>query len=272
MKVKETGTVVKTEHLADDICSMHIRVSFAKEAQPGQFVSVFTGDKSHILPRPISICETNSHEKTIRLVYRIAGAGTRELSALDEGADIEVMGPLGHGFPVNEFKDKKVMLVGGGVGIPPMVECARVLKLLSEDKVKEDSSGKEANVVTVAGFRSIEGLFLLDELEEYSEVYVTSDDGSVGTKGTVVDGIRENSLTADVIFACGPRPMLKAVKEYAASHDIKCYVSMEERMACGIGACLACVCETNTFDPHFNVKKKRVCKDGPVFEALEVEL
>ena len=105
-----------------------------------------------------------------------------------------------------------------------------------------------------------------------ADVYVATEDGSAGTKGNVLDAVRENNLTADVIFACGPTPMLRAIKEYAVSNNIACFVSLEEKMACGIGACLACVCQSTDIDDHSKVKNKRVCKEGPVFNVKEVEL
>ena len=123
----------------------------------------------------------------------------------------------------------------------------------------------------IAGYRD-DKLFLKEELERNAVFYVATEDGSVGTKGNVLDAIRENKLTADVIYACGPTPMLRALKAYAQEQDIECWISMEERMACGIGACLACVCQSKEVDDHSHVHNKRVCKDGPVFLATEVEL
>ena len=113
---------------------------------------------------------------------------------------------------------------------------------------------------------------LADEFKEQAASFVATEDGSVGTKGNVIDAIKENALEADVIYACGPMPMLRALKAYAAEYDMDCFVSMEERMACGIGACLACVCKTKDKDAHSNVNNKRICKEGPVFDAKEVEL
>ena len=123
----------------------------------------------------------------------------------------------------------------------------------------------------IAGYRD-DKLFLKEELERNAVFYAATEDGSVGTKGNVLDAIRENKLTADVIYACGPTPMLRALKAYAQEQDIECWISMEERMACGIGACLACVCQSKEVDDHSHVHNKRVCKDGPVFLATEVEL
>ncbi len=115
-------------------------------------------------------------------------------------------------------------------------------------------------------------LFLQEEFQQYGDVFVATEDGSSGTKGNVLDAIAENQLKADVIYACGPLPMLRALKQYAAENGITCYVSLEERMACGIGACLGCVCKSKETDAHTNVKNKRICKEGPVFEAGEVDL
>ena len=123
----------------------------------------------------------------------------------------------------------------------------------------------------VMGYRD-ENTFLLDEFKEQAASFVATEDGSVGTKGNVIDAIKENALEADVIYACGPMPMLRALKAYAAEHDMDCFISMEERMACGIGACLACVCKTKDKDANSNVNNKRICKEGPVFDAKEVEL
>ncbi len=122
----------------------------------------------------------------------------------------------------------------------------------------------------VLGYR--DRTFLLDEFKKQGKVYLATEDGSVGTKGTVLDAIRVNELKADIIYACGPTPMLRAVKEYAEEAGIECWISMEERMACGIGACLACVCKSRHKTAHTNVHNKRICKEGPVFLAEEVEL
>ena len=206
-----------------------------------------------LLPRPISICEIDRKDGALRLVYRVAGKGTEEFSSMHTGMQLKVIGPLGNGFPKQE---KKAFLIGGGIGIPPMLELAKELNCEKQ---------------IILGYRD-ENLFLRDEFEAYGEVFVATEDGSVGTKGNVLDAIREQNLTADVIYACGPTPMLRAIKEYAAEKGIKCYISLEEKMACGIGACLACVCQSKDVDHHSNVHNKRICKDGPVFLAEEVEL
>ena len=252
-KVKLTAKVVSQEALTDDICSMWIQADeIAKAAKPGQFISVYTKDKSKVLPRPISLCEVDKEQGRLRIVYRVVGAGTREFSAYQAGDDIEIMGPLGNGFPL---KEKKAFLIGGGIGIPPMLELAKNLNCEKQ---------------MVLGYRDV--LFLNKEFEQYGKVYVATEDGSAGTKGNVIDAIKANGLEADVIYACGPTPMLRALKAYAAENGIECWLSLEEKMACGIGACLACVCKSKDVDAHTNVKNKRICKDGPVFAADEIEL
>ena len=250
---KETAVVYSQEELAPGIFSMWIVTDIADEARPGQFISVYSKDGSRLLPHPISIDEADPDEGRLRIVYRIAGKGTDEFSKYVSGDPIDIMGPLGNGFPQ---EGENVFLIGGGIGVPPMLEMAKQLNCEKQ---------------IILGYRD-ENLFFRDEFEAYGEVFVATEDGSVGTKGNVLDAIREQNLTADVIYACGPTPMLRAIKEYAAEKGIKCYISLEEKMACGIGACLACVCQSKDVDHHSNVHNKRICKDGPVFLAEEVEL
>ena len=256
MKVKEWCSVVKQEQIGTGIYSMWLEApAIASSAVPGQFVSLYSRDSSRLLPRPISLCEIDGDKGLLRLVYRVAGKGTEEFSELKSGDKVSVMGPLGNGFPLDQAEGKKVFLIGGGIGIPPMLETARRLK---------------ADKQILLGYR--DERFLQEEFEQVGDVFAATEDGSYGTHGNVMDAIHEQGLTADVIFACGPTPMLRAVKKYAADHGIPCWISMEERMACGIGACLACVCQSRDVDAHSNVHNKRICKDGPVFEASEVEL
>ena len=256
MKIKECCTVISQECIAKDIYSMWISTkAIAREAKPGQFVSVYTKDASRLLPRPISLCEIDREKDALRIVYRIAGDGTREFSRLRAGDTIEILGPLGNGFPLEEAKGKRVMLMGGGIGIPPMLETAKAI---------------QGEKIIVSGYR--DELFLTEELNAAGQLYLATEDGSAGTKGNVLDAVKANRLEADLIFACGPTPMLRAIKAYALDKGIPCWVSMEEKMACGIGACLACVCKSTEVDGHSQVHNKRICKDGPVFLSTEVEL
>ncbi len=254
MKVKEMAKVVSAANLAAGVYSLTLNTNAAKYAVPGQFISIFSKDGANLLPRPISICEIDSAANMLRVVYRVVGKGTEEFSKLKTGDEIEIMGPLGNGFPI---EGATAIVVGGGIGVPPMLELTK----------------QHTGVVTaVMGYRN-DDLFLSEEfIDAASELIVATDDGSVGVHGTVVDAMIENDLKADVIYACGPKPMLKGVAEYAKERGIKCYVSMEERMACGVGACLGCVCQSTDVDDHSHVHNKRVCKDGPVFLSTEVSL
>ena len=214
MAQKKVNAVIHSqEKLAEGIYSMWLDApEMAEAAVPGQFIAVYTNDPSKLLPRPISICEADKENGRLRIVYRIAGAGTKEFSECKAGDTLDIMGPLGNGFPL---KKKKAFLIGGGIGIPPMLELAKNL---------------DCEKTAVIGYRDQE-TFLADEL-----------------------------------------PMLKALKAYAMENGIECYISLEEKMACGIGACLGCVCHSKDIDEHSNVRNKRICKDGPVFRAEEVEL
>jgi dihydroorotate dehydrogenase electron transfer subunit len=250
---KETVTIVRQDEIAENIFSMWIDTKdIAANAKPGQFVSVYSNDGSRLLPRPISICEIQGSR--LRLVYRVVGKGTEEFCHYVSGERLKVLGPLGNGYDVVD--KRKAVILGGGIGVPPMLELSRQLSC-------------EKSIVL--GYRNNE-LFLKGEFEPYGDVYVATEDGSVGTKGNVLDAVRECNITGEVIYACGPKPMLKAVKEYAASHGMEAYISLEEKMACGIGACLACVCKTTEENDHSHVHNARICKDGPVFRAKEVEL
>ena len=255
MKFDEIAVVDSQRQLSEGIFDMWITTeNVAKEAVAGQFISVYTKDASKLLPRPISICEVCGNK--LRIVYRVAGAGTAEFSAYEAGENIHILGPLGNGFPLDNMEGKKAILIGGGIGIPPMLELAKQLKCEKE---------------IVLGYRSAD-TFLDDELKAYGNITIASDDGTIGTKGTVIDAIKANNVTGDVIFTCGPTPMLRAIKAYAAENNIEAWVSLEEKMACGIGACLACVCKSTEVDDHSMVHNKRICKDGPVFNATEVDL
>lgn len=256
---KENAVVLSQERIAQDIYSMWIRTEAALEAKPGQFISMYTNDGSKLLPRPISICEINRAEGSLRVVYRVTGenTGTEEFSQMKAGDVLPVIGPLGNGFLLERAAGKKAFLMGGGIGVPPILELAKQI----------DCDVKQV----IVGYRDSE-TFLRDEFEQNGQVYISTEDGSEGTKGNVMDAIRENDLEADIIYACGPTPMLRAIKAYAEEKGIECWLSLEERMACGIGACLACVCQTKEKDHHSNVNNKRICKDGPVFLSTEVEI
>lgn len=258
-KKKEQVQIISQEQLAEGIFSMWICTEAAKEAKPGQFLSMYTNDGTKLLPRPISICEIDREGGALRVVYRVTGenTGTEQFSRMKAGESLFIIGPLGNGFPLEEAEGKKAFLMGGGIGVPPILELA-----------KELDCGKKQ---IIAGYRDRQ-TFLREEFEKNGELFISTEDGSVGVKGNVLDAVRECGLEADIIFACGPTPMLRAIKQYAEEKGITCYISLEERMACGIGACLGCVCKTKEKDAHSNVNNKRICKDGPVFLSTEVEI
>ena len=263
MKTKQTVTVVKNVPLAEgiwDLSLLYDEESLAARAvRPGQFVGLYTGDSAQILPRPISVCRWLPEERTLRLVFRVAGSGTARFSRLAAGDFVEVLGFLGNGYDTAAMEGKRVLLLGGGIGIPPMLELAAQLK----DK---------ADVTAVLGYRD-RNTFLLDDFRALCPTVTATEDGSAGTEGNVLDAMRANRLSADVICACGPLPMLRAVKVYAeVEENVRAWLSLEEKMACGVGACLGCVCRTTKTDGHSHVNNARVCTDGPVFDARDVSI
>ena len=222
-KFREQAAIICQEEIAPGIFSMWLKTDkIAAHAKAGQFISIYCNDGSRLLPRPISICEIDKEDASLRIVYRIAGKGTEEFSGKQTGDELDILGPLGNGFPQ---KNMKAFLIGGGIGIPPMLELAKQL---------------DCEKQIILGYRNSE-MFLLDEFRKQGSVYVATEDGSYGSAGNVLDAIRENALTADIMYACGPTPMLRALKAYAEENGIECWISMEEKMACGIGACLAVV-------------------------------
>lgn len=255
-KKKVTAQVVAQKEIAPAIFDMWLQTKLAEGAKPGQFICLYPKDKSTLLPRPISICEVDKEKEQLRIVYRIAGKGTAEFASYKEGETVEILGTLGNGFPFEKAEGKTVFLMGGGIGIPPMLELAKEM---------------QADKQIVVGYRDAD-TFLKEDLEKQGKVFIATEDGSVGTKGNVMDAIRENGLKADMIFACGPMPMLRAIKKYAQQEGIPAYISLEEHMACGVGACLGCVVKTKEVDHHSHVHNARICTDGPVFEAGEVEI
>lgn len=249
MKSIEIAKVISINFITDVICDLKLSCPvIAKEAMAGQFVEVYPDNGINLLSRPISICEINKEEGILRLVFQIVGKGTKLFSELKFGDEIRLLGPCGNGYTLSEGKS---VLVGGGIGVPPLIETCKQLK------------GKK---IVVLGFRS--GSFLVEEFEKLgAKVYVATDDGSVGFKGNVVDLLRAEGIKGDMIYSCGPKIMLKFLSMYAEENNIPCQVSMEERMACGIGACVGCVVQIKDGEGW---AYKKVCKDGPVFDSREV--
>lgn len=255
-KYEVRGKIIYHKALTEDVFDLRIEAKgIAAAAVPGQFVSLFLHDGRRRLPRPLSICEIAENRRSLRLVYRITkkGSGTEELSSYKEGEEICLLGPLGKGFLLDR---EDTLLIGGGIGIPPMLELAKRLP------------GKKTAVL---GYRD-HNIFLDKDIAKYAKVYIATEDGSIGAKGNVLELIRKEGLNAATVMACGPTPMLKAIAKYCMEEGIECFLSLEERMACGIGACLACVCRTKERDAYSHVHNARICKEGPVFKAEEVLL
>lgn len=250
-KRKEKGRVIKQKKIGKDIYSMWIETKLSENGKLGQFIAIYPKGESTLLPRPISICERDKERGMLRIVYRAVGKGTKEFSQYKEGETIHVMGPIGNGFPL---LDKKAIMIGGGIGIPPLLELA-----------KEYKGEKEI----ILGFK--EERFMEKEFLPYGSVEIATENGSAGMKGNVLDILEKGEHRGEVILACGPLPMLKGVAEFAKKREISAYVSLEEKMACGIGACLACVCKMKEKDSHSQVSNRRICVDGPVFLAQEVD-
>jgi dihydroorotate dehydrogenase electron transfer subunit len=255
----EICTVVSQHEIADSIYELTLFGELVNEMDsPGQFVHIKVGSGSDpLLRRPISISSINKQDLQFTLIYRKQGRGTTALSEKKYGDTVDVLGPLGNGFPLNEArKGETALLVGGGIGVPPLYELSK--RLLSQG----------VNAIHVLGFQTKSAVFYEKAFSDLGPTFLATADGSYGTKGFVTDVIKQREIQFDVLFACGPTPMLKALE--TAYFDKKVYLSLEERMGCGIGACFACVCHTSD-DPDGHSYKK-ICSDGPVFKAGEVIL
>lgn len=239
--------LVKNERIADGIFDWTVEnPELCALARPGQFVNIKV--PSRMLRRPISICDAD--ENSLRLVFQVKGEGTRLMSQMKPGEEVEILAPLGHGFDIKP--DKRYCFVGGGIGVPPLLFSAK----------------QTENPLIITGFRNKELVILQDDFKAHSgEVILTTDDGSAGVHGFVTDVLREKLGEIDEVCACGPIPMLRAVAEVCRG-KVKCQVSLEERMGCGIGACLVCACKTKPKDGEEFMSQ--VCRHGPVYDAEEV--
>lgn len=250
-------TVRSNDCIADNIYQMVLKGELAESCSaPGQFLHLKVAESvTPLLRRPISIARIDQDNREITIIFRKDGEGTRLLSLKKKGDIVDVLGPLGNGFPQDALAPgQTALLVGGGIGVPPLYELAKQL------------NRQGVNVVHVLGFASAKDVFYEREFSEYGPVYIATADGTHGTKWFVTDVIEAEELQFDCLLACGPTPMLKALKERYPDKDV--YLSMEERMGCGIGACFACVCHTDESEKPY----VKVCLDGPVFKAQEVLL
>ena len=243
-------SIVFKERLADSVYAITVSSpDITNAARAGQFVNIKCGEGS-LLRRPLSICSIDDDE--LRFVFEVKGEGTRWLSGRVPGQSIDIFGPLGNGFNIPRGN---IVVVGGGIGSPPMLFVAE---------------SSEGDVTAVLGFRDSRKIILKTEFESAcNQVFFTTDDGSFGTQGTVAQPLQEllESGGFDAVLACGPRPMLSAVADICKQRGVPCQVSLEERMGCGVGACVVCACLT-VIDGAEGVS--RVCRDGPVFYAEDI--
>lgn len=242
--------LVQKKQRTEDIYDFTVEAgALAKAAQPGQFAHIYVPGKT--LRRPISICEINAEAETLRFVFQVRGEGTQMLAQTNPGETLDILAPLGRGFALGDTS-RRAVFVGGGIGVPPLLAAAKPFG---------------ENAAVLAGFRSSGAVILKEDFERSgNRVLIATDDGSFGHHGLVTDLLAE--LDFDVIFACGPAPMLKAVCRAARERGVPCQVSLEQRMACGVGACLGCAVRLRRDDgaEYYG----HVCKDGPVFDAAQV--
>lgn len=234
--------VILNQRIAKDIYKMILKGDTQFLTRPGQFVNIRIAGQ--YLRRPISVCDWDAHSFTI--IYKVVGRGTKRMAAMTTGTELDILTGLGNGFDVNAAVGKQVVLIGGGVGVPPMYALAKAL--LAENILP----------AVVLGFNDADSVFYREEFEALGlQVYVTTVDGSLGIKGFVTDALK--AISYDYYYCCGPQPMLRAVWQTGVPGEL----SFEERMGCGFGACMGCSCKTLTGN-------KRICVDGPVMKREEV--
>jgi dihydroorotate dehydrogenase electron transfer subunit len=257
-KLRFFADIVMNREIAMDIFHMKLYCPMAaKLAIPGQFLHMRCSDTlSPLLRRPISIANADERDGTLDIIYRVVGEGTRLLSAKKTGESIDIMGPLGNGYPIDQ-KVNRIAIIGGGIGTCPLMFLAKKLA------TKNSKSGNLVKHSVFLGFKTAKQSFGIEFFQSLGyDVHISTDDGSLGFKGFPTDLIQDYIF--DVIYACGPKPLLAIMQAYAVRHNIMSFVSLEERMACGIGACLGCAVKMKS-DGY-----KKVCKDGPVFELSKV--
>lgn len=240
--------IVSNKNIARDVYEMKLKGEGASLiTAPGQFVNikVSTLESQPYLRRPMSVCDYDDENLTI--IYKVVGKGTKILREKQPGEKLDMLLGLGNGFPLPDIK--KAVLIGGGVGVPPMYNLAKQLQ------------AKGVEITTILGFNSKVDVFYEEEFKQFGQVYVCTMDGSYGMKGNVVDVLKTQNIAYDKYFSCGPEKMLDALVKF---DDQNGYLSFEARMGCGFGACMGCSCKVKT-KPY-----KRICVEGPVLEASEV--
>jgi dihydroorotate dehydrogenase electron transfer subunit len=251
---QETGEILQKEEIAPGIYDITVNLpKIAKAALAGKFVNIICDGM--MLRRPISICGFNSELGTLRMVFEVRGKGTEWLSGRGVGDMLDIVGPLGRGFSLVD-KTKKAVIVGGGIGTPPLLPVAEFYR---------------QNATVITGFRTASAAILQDDFKAAgAETILCTDDGSAGFHGFTTQALEQylNQNKCDIIYTCGPKVMMKGIAKLAEERGIACQVSLEERMGCGVGACLCCVCGTKD---NKGKQFTRVCLNGPVFPSSEVD-
>ncbi|MFK4565612.1 dihydroorotate dehydrogenase electron transfer subunit [Enterococcus sp. UD-01] len=255
---QELMTIISQKQLAPRIFQMTLQGELVKEmGKPGQFIHIKVPRADMLLRRPISLNQIDKKAKTCTIIYRTEGEGTKVFSELTAGDQLDVMGPLGNGFDLDCLEEgQTAFVIGGGIGIPPMYELSKQLKQ------------KGIKVIHFLGYASKEVAYFEDEFAALAETRFATDDGSFGVKGHVGHLLTAADVEVpDAVYACGANGMLKMVAEVFADNS-NVFLSLEQRMACGMGACYACVCHV----PEDETKSVKVCDEGPIFRANEVVL
>ena len=251
-KIVATAQVLKNRQINSNVKLLELRCpEICRAALPGQFVHVKTIHSENFLRRPFSIADVDVETGVLTIIYRIVGKGTQEYARLEIGDEISVLGPIGSHF---ELRKGRPLLIGGGVGIAPLIFLAK--ELIAQKPI------------LLIGGRNKDEVFWQEFLKPYADkIYITTDDGSVGYKGFTVDYLPEilKQEQIDEIYSCGPMIMMEGIAKLAQKEQIPCQVSLEKRMACGIGVCLGC-----TFEGKVTGRRRKVCSEGPVFPAEEV--
>ena len=254
MSIQELCTVRERQALNSTMFALTLeapRISAA--AQPGQFVHIACGE-ANLLRRPISICQ--AQDGLLKIVFVVKGEGTKWLSERKAGDVLDILGPQGHGFDMDALGARPVF-IGGGIGVPPM------------PLTMQTARANGAQPSAILGFRNRDAVILEEDFQALGTTYVATDDGSYGIHGFVSDVLKAHISEYTSVCCCGPKPMLRALASIAEEAGIPCQVSMEERMGCGIGACLVCACALKAKDGE--TRYGHVCKDGPVFDSKEVQ-
>ena len=263
MAKQEQAKLIKKEQLKPDIYKFSVQApEIVKDAQPGHFVEVRVTDQTEpFLRRPISIYNLEKENGILEFIFQVKGKGTEMLARKNEGELIDIIGPLGYGtFKYENYNN--LGIIGGGIGVFPLYELSK--------NAKKDNK----NVSTYLGFRSKDFVVVEEEFKKVSDEFIlTTDDGSYAEKGFAINFLQKDIEDGkiDSIYACGPLPMLKAVQKLAVEKDIPCQISLEEKMGCGLGACLGCAVKTAKSSKEAP-EYWHVCKAGPVFQAKDVEI